>query len=77
MVVYKGGNPRVDSYSAFWDNMKLSQTSLLAQLRAVGVTHIFLCGLALDCCVAFSALHAAEHGTLCTNGWRLLPWQPP
>jgi nicotinamidase/pyrazinamidase len=61
VFVVKGCDARFDSYSAFWDNMKLAQTSLCEQLRARGVTHVFMCGLALDVCVKFTALHAAEH----------------
>jgi hypothetical protein len=32
------------------------------QLQTRGVTHLYICGLALDDCVAYSALHSAEHG---------------
>ena len=60
--VVKGTDPRVDSYSAFYDNAKLRETTMLAELSARGVTHVYLCGLALDVCVTFSALHAAELG---------------
>jgi len=62
IVVYKGTDPGVDSYSAFYDNSKYKQTTLLSDLRKRGVTHVHICGLALDICVAFSALHAAEEG---------------
>lgn len=66
VVVRKGVDPRVDSYSAFYDNQKLNQTVLLAELRRLGVTHVFVTGLALDVCVAFTALHAAEEGFVTT-----------
>ena len=66
VVVYKGTDPHVDSYSAFYDNQKLNQTVLLAKMRERGVTHLFVTGLALDVCVAFSALHAAEEGFVVT-----------
>lgn len=49
--VYKGTNPEVDSYSVFWDNKKLSDTTLCAQLRLKGATDIYVCGLAYDVCV--------------------------
>ena len=62
----QGTNAAIDSYSAFYDNQKLNQTALLAQLRARDVTHLFVTGLALDVCVAFSALHAAEEGFVVT-----------
>lgn len=62
VVVHKGTNGAVDSYSAFYDNSKLQQTELLAELRRRRVTHVHVCGLALDVCVAYTALHAAEEG---------------
>lgn len=49
--IYKGTNPEVDSYSAFWDNQKLTDTKLEAQLRAKNVTDVFVCGVAYDVCV--------------------------
>ena len=49
--VYKGTNPEIDSYSAFWDNMKLSKTSLDDQLRERSVTDVYVVGLATDVCV--------------------------
>lgn len=49
--VYKGTNPEVDSYSVFWDNKKLSDTTLNAQLKMKGTTDIYVCGLAYDVCV--------------------------
>uniref|UniRef100_A0A182SF33 nicotinamidase n=1 Tax=Anopheles maculatus TaxID=74869 RepID=A0A182SF33_9DIPT len=53
--VYKGTNPEVDSYSVFWDNKKLSDTTLCAQLRLKGSTDIYVCGLAYDVCVVGTA----------------------
>ncbi len=49
--VYKGTNPEIDSYSAFWDNMKLSKTSLDDQLKDRFVTDVYVVGLATDVCV--------------------------
>jgi nicotinamidase-related amidase len=49
--VYKGTNPEIDSYSAFWDNMKLSKTSLDDQLKERFVTDVYVVGLATDVCV--------------------------
>ena len=46
--VLKGLNPCVDSYSAFYDNMKLTDTGLLGKLRALGVTHVYCVGIAFD-----------------------------
>jgi hypothetical protein len=66
VIVYKGTDARIDSYSAFFDNQKLHQTEMLGHLRQRGVTHLFVTGLALDVCVAFTALHAAEEGFVVT-----------
>ena len=66
LEIHKGSNAAVDSYSAFYDNMKLTDTGLLGKLRALGVTHVYCVGIALDYCVASSALHAAEEG-LCVT----------
>jgi Amidases related to nicotinamidase len=49
--VYKGTNPEVDSYSVFWDNKKLTETSLVSQLQEKNTTDIYICGLAYDVCV--------------------------
>ena len=66
VTVNKGIDARVDSYSAFFDNMKLNDTGLLAKLRGLGVTHVYCTGIAFDYCVAASALHAAEEGLVVT-----------
>ena len=60
--VYKGTKPNIDSYSAFWDNLKLSETTLNKQLVEKNVTQLFVTGIATDWCVYFTALHAMEHG---------------
>ncbi|XP_053695533.1 nicotinamidase isoform X2 [Sabethes cyaneus] len=60
--VYKGTNPEVDSYSVFWDNKKLSDTSLCSQLRMKSATDIYVCGLAYDVCVGATAIDALSAG---------------
>ena len=62
LVVRKGFRPAVDSYSAFFENDRVTGTGLEAWLRARGVARLFLCGLATDYCVAFSAEDAARLG---------------
>lgn len=49
--MYKGTNPEVDSYSVFWDNKKMTDTTLCGQLRLKNATDIYICGLAYDVCV--------------------------
>ena len=64
--IHKGTKPNIDSYSAFFDNSKYKQTALLAELRARNVSHVYICGLALDVCVAFTCgfPHCRERGVL-------------
>jgi len=66
LIVCKGTNPMIDSYSAFHDNMKLQPTGLSDQLRKRRVSHVYVVGIALDYCVCFTALHAAEDGLVVT-----------
>ncbi len=62
LIVRKGMRAGVDSYSAFFENDRVSTTGLDAWLRARGVDRVVLCGLAWDFCVAYSALDAARLG---------------
>lgn len=62
LVVDKGERPDVDSYSAFFDNRRASETGLRAALVGAGVTDVYVCGLALDYCVGLTALDAARLG---------------
>jgi nicotinamidase/pyrazinamidase len=57
-VFQKGVDPTVDSYSTFYDNGHRRSTGLADFLRREGVERVFLCGLATDYCVRFSALDA-------------------
>lgn len=62
LIVRKGGNPLVDSYSAFTEADQQTTTGLAGYLREKGITTVYLVGLALDFCVAWSALHARRNG---------------
>ncbi|MEM3589661.1 MAG: isochorismatase family protein, partial [Candidatus Bathyarchaeia archaeon] len=61
-VIRKGFRPAVDSYSAFLENDRETRTGLSGYLRELGARRIFLCGLALDYCVHFSALDGRDLG---------------
>jgi nicotinamidase/pyrazinamidase len=61
-VVYKGTNPRIDSYSGFFDNGQQQATGLGDYLRQRGVSEVYLAGLATDYCVKFTALDARQLG---------------
>ena len=56
----KGTNPDVDSYSAFFDNGKISETTLDTDLKYYGVTDIYLTGLTSDYCVGKSISYKLE-----------------
>ena len=61
-VVRKGYNAAVDSYSGFFENDHCTATGLAGLLRERGVTRVFLCGLAYDYCVRFTAEDAVREG---------------
>lgn len=61
-IFQKGKNPEVDSYSGFFDNARRGDTGLADYLKERGVDRVFVCGLALDYCVKFTALDAQSLG---------------
>lgn len=62
LVLRKGFRPKIDSYSAFFENDRSTATGLEGYLKGRGVTGVTLVGLATDYCVAYSALDAARLG---------------
>lgn len=62
MIVRKGHNPAVDSYSAFFENDHRTATGLAGWLRDHGFRRCVFAGLALDFCVRYSAEDAAAQG---------------
>ena len=62
MILRKGFNPAIDSYSAFFENDHRTPTGLEGYLRSRGIAALTLAGLATDFCVAYSALDAARLG---------------
>ena len=62
LIVRKGWNPAIDSYSAFFENDRSTPTGLTGYLRDRGVTALTMVGLATDFCVAYSALDARRLG---------------
>ena len=61
-IVRKGYHPSVDSYSTFIENNKKTHTGLAGYLNTLGTKRIFLCGLALDYCVYYSATDGKDLG---------------
>ncbi len=62
LIIRKGYNPDIDSYSAFFENDHSTPTGLEGYLRTRGIERLTMVGLALDFCVNFSAVDAAKLG---------------
>ena len=75
LIIRKGMNSRVDSYSAFrnnWDeNGRRPATGLAGFLRERGVEEVWVSGLARDFCVLWTAEDAAEAGFAVRVLWDL------
>jgi nicotinamidase/pyrazinamidase len=62
VIVRKGFDPALDSYSTFFENDHTTATGLDGWLRQRGFRRLFLAGLATDFCVAWSAEDAVRLG---------------
>ena len=62
LIIRKGFHCDVDSYSAFMEADRRTSTGLAAYLKARGISKLYLCGLATDYCVAWSAQDARAAG---------------
>jgi nicotinamidase/pyrazinamidase len=62
LIIRKGYRREVDSYSAFLEADKKTQTGLGGYLKQRGLKRVFFAGLATDFCVAWSALDARRQG---------------
>jgi nicotinamidase/pyrazinamidase len=62
VIIRKGFHSALDSYSAFFENDRQTPTGLEAWLRQRGFSRLFLCGLATDFCVGWSAEDAVRVG---------------
>ena len=61
-IFRKGTNPKIDSYSGFYDNAHKKSTGLTGYLKGKGITSVHFCGLAAEYCVAYSVLDALAEG---------------
>ncbi|WP_116124390.1 bifunctional nicotinamidase/pyrazinamidase [Lewinella sp. IMCC34183] len=78
-VFRKGTDPRIDSYSGFYDNGHRKSTGLADWLRERGITTVHVMGLAQDYCVKFTVLDALKEGfsvTLIADGTRPVELAP-
>lgn len=55
LIIRKGSHREVDSYSAFLEADRVTRTGLDGYLASRGVTEVYVCGLATDYCVAWTA----------------------
>ena len=62
LLIRKGRNAGMDSYSAFYENDRKTPTGLAGYLENNGIQTVYLCGLAFDWCVYFSAMDSIKHG---------------
>jgi nicotinamidase/pyrazinamidase len=62
LILRKGFRPHIDSYSAFLENDHTTPTGLAGYLRERELSRLFLCGLAYDFCVRYSALDGKSLG---------------
>ena len=75
LILRKGSDPQVDSYSAFRENHgpqgSRSATGLAGWLRERGVEEVLVCGLARDVCVLWTAQDAVALGFRARLAWDL------
>ncbi|MCG7394083.1 bifunctional nicotinamidase/pyrazinamidase [Microvirga sp. ACRRW] len=62
LVIRKGYNSGIDSYSGFKEADRKTSTGLEGYLKERGFRRVFCAGLATDFCVAWTALDAAAAG---------------
>lgn len=74
-IIRKGNDPRVDSYSGFRENHgpegNRPSTGLAGWLREREVEEVFVCGLAREVCVLWTAQDAVELGFRTSVIWNL------
>jgi nicotinamidase/pyrazinamidase len=62
LIIRKGFNAGIDSYSGFMEADRRTTTGLAGYLRERGFRRVFCAGLATDFCVAWTALDARRAG---------------
>lgn len=62
LIIRKGTDRLIDSYSTFLENDKTTETGLHYYLQGLGLKHLFFSGLATDYCVYYSAVDARNLG---------------
>jgi len=62
IIIRKGFNQALDSYSAFFENDRKTQTGLEGYLRSLKIENVIMGGIATDYCVFFSAMDCKNSG---------------
>lgn len=62
LIIRKGHHRAIDSYSGFLEADRKTTTGLAGYLKEKGLKSLFVCGLATDFCVAWTALDARAAG---------------
>lgn len=62
LIIRKGTNQTLDSYSAFLENDQHTETGLTHYFKGLGINDLYFVGLATDYCVYFSAMDAKDAG---------------
>jgi nicotinamidase/pyrazinamidase len=62
LIIRKGHHRAIDSYSGFLEADRKTTTGLAGYLKEKGLKSLFVCGLATDFCVAWTALDARKAG---------------
>jgi nicotinamidase/pyrazinamidase len=62
LILHKGNKKDLDSYSAFFENDKKTNTGLEFYLKGLGIKEVYICGLAADVCVFYTAQDALKLG---------------
>lgn len=62
LILRKGMDPAIDSYSALYENDRRTATGLGGYLHQRGCARVFVAGLALDFCVRYTAEDAVRAG---------------
>ena len=62
LIIRKGYHSEIDSYSAFVAADRKTKTGLTGYMRERGLQEVYVCGLATDFCVNWSAMDARQAG---------------
>ncbi|MHA3092106.1 bifunctional nicotinamidase/pyrazinamidase [Acinetobacter brisouii] len=62
LIIRKGWHTKIDSYSAFLEADQTTTTGLAGYLRETGITTVYVVGIAMDFCVAWTAMDAVKLG---------------